>query len=117
MTKYKAITPLHAFQAADGKLIDLYVYSTTNNPDGPDEGTYCSWIGKAQSLQDCVDLNTAAKAAADVLGYSWDSIGLAIQDPRPHLEEALGLFKEHFNRTPFDINCNAIKAIEEALSR
>ena len=69
-------------EVGDYRLLHLYVYSTTNNPDGAGKGTDAQPIGFAENYTQAADLWDAATAAARAIyGPSGSAeIGLCVID-------------------------------------
>jgi len=65
----------------DYKAVKLYVYSTTNNPNGAGKGTDAKLLGWAESYTTAADLWDAATATARAIyGQSGsDEIGLCVE--------------------------------------
>lgn len=66
--------------AGSEPCLDLYVYSTANNPDGATIGTDAHFIGTADSYGGAYDLWDAARGAAKAIfgSHGADEIGLCI---------------------------------------
>jgi hypothetical protein len=71
-------------ESTDYRPLRLYVYSTTNNPDGAGKGTDAKLMGYAESYTTAADLWGAAIATARAIyGPSGDAeIGLCITLPK-----------------------------------
>jgi hypothetical protein len=68
-------------EVTDYRPLRLYVYSTTNNPEGAGKGTAARLLGYAENYSTAQDLWEAAVAAARAIyGQSGDEeIGLCVE--------------------------------------
>lgn len=87
--RYRTVTLQELFpdSACDGDY-ELFVYTTTNNPDGACEGTYAQSIGSCEGYSQAADLMHAAEAAAKAIyGQSGcQEIGFCIEAPMTYRE-------------------------------
>jgi hypothetical protein len=74
---YRTVTVEELYPTVtSGGEYELFVYSTTNNPDGATRGTFAKSIGGVEGYTQAADLWAAAQATALVLGGS--PVGLAV---------------------------------------
>lgn len=67
LKKFRSVSLHELYAGGREPTIDLYVYTTTNNPNGAEEGTDGRYIGTADSYSLAADLLAAAEGAAKAI--------------------------------------------------
>ena len=115
-------------EVTDYRPLRLYVYSTTNNPDGAGKGTNARLLGYAENYSTAMDLWEAAVAASRAIyGSRGDAeIGLCVE--KPQADDSVARYAAIFaadageqalylNRTTDEVADLCVAVADEAVKR